>query len=77
MAASGMAMIARAARGCPKPTPPIGTPRSHATGRADAKTLAAYSALGWRAFVAYECELKDRTLLGARLAGALKDRPLP
>jgi DNA mismatch endonuclease, patch repair protein len=43
----------------------------------DAKTLAAYSALGWRAFVAYECELKDRTLLGARLAGALKDRPLP
>jgi DNA mismatch endonuclease (patch repair protein) len=37
----------------------------------DEKTLAAYSALGWRALVVHECELKDRTLLGARLAEAL------
>ena len=33
-AASGMDTIARAARGCPRPTPPIGAPRSLATGRA-------------------------------------------
>ena len=37
----------------------------------DAKTLAAYSTLGWRALVVYECELKDKTALAARLALAL------
>ena len=26
----------------------------------DAKTLAAYAAMGWRALVVYECELKDK-----------------
>jgi DNA mismatch endonuclease, patch repair protein len=38
----------------------------------DAKTLAAYPALGWRAVVVYECELKDKTALGARLAAVLR-----
>lgn len=38
----------------------------------DARTLAAYIAMGWRALVVYECELKDRAALGARLAEALK-----
>jgi DNA mismatch endonuclease (patch repair protein) len=37
----------------------------------DAKTLAAYSTLGWRALVVYECELKDKTALASRLAVAL------
>ena len=37
----------------------------------DARTLAAYAAMGWRALVIYECELKDKTALGARLAVAL------
>jgi DNA mismatch endonuclease (patch repair protein) len=38
----------------------------------DVKTLAAYSAMGWRALVIYECELKDISQLSARLAGALE-----
>ena len=38
----------------------------------DEKTLAAYEAMGWRALVVYECELKDRAALGARLAEALR-----
>ena len=38
----------------------------------DAKTLAAYPALGWRAVVVYECELKDKAALGARLAAVLR-----
>lgn len=37
----------------------------------DAKTLAAYAAMGWRALVVYECELKDRERLHSRLKGAL------
>ncbi len=37
----------------------------------DAKTLTAYPAMGWRALVVYECELKDRGALAARLAEAL------
>jgi DNA mismatch endonuclease, patch repair protein len=37
----------------------------------DEKALAAYPAMGWRALVVYECELKDRAALGARLAEAL------
>ena len=37
----------------------------------DEKTLAAYAAMGWRALVVYECELKDRDALQARLAEAL------
>jgi DNA mismatch endonuclease (patch repair protein) len=38
----------------------------------DATTLAAYDAMGWRALVVHECELKDRTALSARLAQALR-----
>ena len=37
----------------------------------DARTLSAYVDLGWRALVVYECELKDKTALAARLAVAL------
>ena len=37
----------------------------------DAKTLAGYAAMGWRALVVYECELKDRERLMSRLKGAL------
>ena len=37
----------------------------------DEKTLAAYSAMGWRTLVIHECELKDKAALGARLADAL------
>ena len=36
----------------------------------DEKTLAAYAAMGWRALVVYECELKNAAALEARLAGA-------
>ena len=36
----------------------------------DEKTLAAYAAMGWRALVVYECELKDPAALEARLAEA-------
>jgi len=46
----------------------------------DEKTLAALAALGWRALVVYECELKDRSALEARLEAALTDPhpgPLP
>jgi DNA mismatch endonuclease (patch repair protein) len=38
----------------------------------DEKTLAAYAAMGWRALVVYECDLKDKAALRARLEGALK-----
>ena len=38
----------------------------------DITTLATYPAMGWRALVVYECELKDRAAFGARLAEALK-----
>jgi DNA mismatch endonuclease (patch repair protein) len=38
----------------------------------DAKTLAAYPLMGWRAVVVYECELKDKAALSARLAAALR-----
>ena len=41
----------------------------------DEKTLAAYPAMGWRALIVYECELKDRAALEARLAEALKAAP--
>ncbi len=37
----------------------------------DEKTLAAYPAMGWRSLVVYECELKNRAALAARLAEAL------
>jgi len=37
----------------------------------DLRTLAAYAAMGWRALVVYECELRDRASLAARLALAL------
>jgi DNA mismatch endonuclease, patch repair protein len=37
----------------------------------DAKTLAAYAAMGWRALVVYECELKDLEPLRSRLEAAL------
>ena len=40
----------------------------------DEKTLAAYAAMGWRTLVVYECELKDKARLGARLAAALRPR---
>jgi DNA mismatch endonuclease, patch repair protein len=38
----------------------------------DLKTLAAYAAMGWRALVIYECELKDKAGLSARLAEPLR-----
>ncbi|MGO9418949.1 very short patch repair endonuclease [Roseiarcus sp.] len=34
----------------------------------DVKTQAALAAMGWRMLVVYECELKDKTALAARLA---------
>ena len=37
----------------------------------DERTLGAYPTMGWRALVVYECELKDRAALAARLAEAL------
>ena len=37
----------------------------------DEKTLAAYVTMGWRTLVVYECELKDKGALSARLAEAL------
>jgi DNA mismatch endonuclease (patch repair protein) len=43
----------------------------------DARTLVAYSAMGWRALVVYECELKDKAALSARLAAALVLTPYP
>ena len=41
----------------------------------DARTLAAYSAMGWRALVVYECELKGKAALSARLAAAPRPHP--
>ncbi|HEX9168126.1 MAG TPA: DNA mismatch endonuclease Vsr [Roseiarcus sp.] len=38
----------------------------------DEKTLAAYAELGWRALVIYECDLKDKTALRARLVETLR-----
>jgi DNA mismatch endonuclease (patch repair protein) len=38
----------------------------------DARTLAAYPAMGWRALVVYECELKGKAALAARLREALR-----
>ena len=38
----------------------------------DLNTLAAYAAMGWRALVIYECELKDKAALRARLAEAVR-----
>jgi DNA mismatch endonuclease, patch repair protein len=38
----------------------------------DATTLAAYSAMGWRVLVVYECELRDKAALSARLAQAVR-----
>src|SRR6201985_300284 len=38
----------------------------------DLKTLTAYAAMGWRALVVYECDLKDKAALSARLAEALR-----
>jgi DNA mismatch endonuclease, patch repair protein len=38
----------------------------------DERTVAAYSAMGWRTLVVHECELKDRAALGRRLADAFK-----
>ncbi len=38
----------------------------------DQKTLAAYPPMGWRVLVVYECELKDRASIVARLAAALR-----
>jgi DNA mismatch endonuclease (patch repair protein) len=40
----------------------------------DEETLAAYAVMGWRAFVVFECELKDKAALGTRLADALRAR---
>ena len=37
----------------------------------DERTLAAYPAMGWRALVVYECELKEPATLEARLAEAV------
>jgi DNA mismatch endonuclease, patch repair protein len=37
----------------------------------DEKTLAAYAAMGWRARVVFECELKDKAALAVRLAETL------
>ncbi len=39
----------------------------------DEKTLAAYGAMGWRALVVYECELKAPAALAARLAAAVAE----
>ncbi len=38
----------------------------------DEKTLATCAAMGWRALVVYECELKDKAALNARFAEALR-----
>src|SRR6202161_3225657 len=37
----------------------------------DEKTLTAYAAMGWRARVVFECELKDKAALAVRLAETL------
>src|SRR6202789_1373422 len=38
----------------------------------DEKSLAAYAAMGWRALVVHECELRDEVTLGAGLEKALR-----
>ncbi len=38
----------------------------------DERTLAAYAAMGWRALVVFECELKDKVALSARLSEAVR-----
>jgi DNA mismatch endonuclease (patch repair protein) len=38
----------------------------------DLKTLAAYAAIGWRALVVHECDLKDEARLKALLVEALR-----
>jgi DNA mismatch endonuclease (patch repair protein) len=38
----------------------------------DQKTLAAYAGMGWRTFVIYECELKDKAELSVRISEALR-----
>ena len=38
----------------------------------DLKTLAAYAAIGWRALVVHECDLKDKARLKALLVEALR-----
>jgi DNA mismatch endonuclease (patch repair protein) len=38
----------------------------------DLKTLAAYAAMEWRVLVIHECELKNKAVLCARLAEALR-----
>ena len=40
----------------------------------DARTLAACEAMGWRTLVVYECELKEKAALEARLEAALRHR---
>ncbi len=40
----------------------------------DERTLAAYPAMSWRALVIYECELKDRAALEARLKAVLEGK---
>ena len=42
----------------------------------DAKTAAALTALGWRALTVWECELRDRVAVAARLRDFL-ERPRP
>ena len=67
-----MGMIARAARGCPKTNADYWRAKIARNRARDEKTLAAYAAMGWRVVVVYECELKDKAALGARLAEALR-----
>jgi DNA mismatch endonuclease, patch repair protein len=43
----------------------------------DEETLAAYAAMGWRVFVIYECELKEKATLRARLVEALRPERAP
>ena len=42
----------------------------------DAETRIKLQALGWRAEVIWECELKDVAVLEARLAAVLRDHPV-
>ena len=59
--------LPRAARACRRPTPTIGAPRSPAIARATRAHQETLAALGWRALVVWECELKDRAALEAKL----------
>jgi DNA mismatch endonuclease (patch repair protein) len=56
---------------CQKPTPGYWRAKIARNRARDEKTLAAYAAMGWRTLTVYECELKDKARLGARLAEAL------